>query len=366
MKKTNFALVLAIFALMASIAMWGQTTLSTPASVTDINQSADSTGGHMTRGCSECHTPHSLGVNVQASAKGITKWQGACTAGPCATGVTAQGSAVGLPVSGGVYLWGQALPPLTYSSWDTTGSVSFSAAAVSGAGVLSHPEVHSLMCLSCHDGATTGSSYDMGYTSAGGITGSGTSQSFNNPALVGVAWSQYNGGAGPNGWSNSSSLMNSHPIHAHYTTSGQALPGLWQVTVNASAYTVYFNDTSFNYWSAMSAVGHPGRLYTDGVDAYVECTTCHEPHRFSQYAYPANGSWNSSDLGTGNTAKNWQLGPANSTVYYIRGPYSDATSKTDGSLKGNITANGELNAQFCRSCHYEKSIEYFNNGGAPK
>jgi hypothetical protein len=370
MKKTNFALVLAILLMMASIGLWGQATPGAGNSVSNTNLSADSTGGHMARGCYLCHTPHSYGVTVQA--KAITIPQTGSTAGVnnvcigAACGTSIYAAAIGQPLAGSVYLWGQALPTLTYNSWDTLGNTTFNAAAVTGgAGVLSHPEVHSLMCLSCHDGATSGGTHDMGYTTAGGYTttnpnAGGTGAAFTNPALTGTAWSQYDGSVGNNGWNSSSSLMNSHPIHAHYTSGGVTLTGLWQVTIKNTTFTAPFTDQSFNYYSTWGAVGHPARLYTDGNDAYVECTTCHEPHRFSQYAYTTNGSWNPADGGT------WKIGPANSTVYYLRGPYSDVNSATDGPVKGNTTANGEMNAQFCRSCHYAKSIEYFNNNGASK
>jgi len=380
MKNINkIALVLAILLMMASTFMWGQATLSTTSGASITNQAADvvnGAGGHMAHGCYLCHTPHSLGVVQQASAKGITTWNGACVAATCPIGTTAvpgvQGAGVGVNVAGNVYLWGQALGQLSYQSWDTLGPVSFSAGGVpaTGNGWLSHPEVHTLMCLSCHDGSTTGSSYDLGYSSAGGITtspGGTAGGAFGPPTLKGVSWSPWSGGS--SGWS-TGSLMNSHSIHAHYTTGGNALPGLWQVSINKTSNTVFFNETSFNYWSGYSATGHPARLWTDGTDAYVECTTCHEPHRFSQYAYPSNGSWNPTDGGT------WEVGPVNSTVYYLRGPYSDASAATDGGTggaagsgaggAGNNVANGEMNAQFCRSCHYEKSVEYFNNDGAAK
>jgi len=381
MKNTKIALVLAILILTATTVTWGQATLGTGTPLAITNQAADVVnsplggGGHMARGCVLCHTPHNGGgVTVQGTSSGIkaSSFNGSCVAaGGCAG---AQGAAVGQETAGNIYLWGQALGQLTYNSWDSTGPTSFNQSAVTGGvGVLSHPEVHSLMCLSCHDGSTTGSSYDLGYNTAGGAsTGTGGTQGFYGPgfgppSLKGVSWSPYNAG-----WS-TGSLMNSHPIHAHYTTGGgTTVPGLWGVTINKTAYTVYFNDTSFNYWTGFAAVGHPGRLWTDGSDAYVECTSCHEPHRFTQYAYPINGSWNPADNGG-----TWEIGPPNSTVYYLRGPYSDANATTDGASTsgggsagkggtGNTTANGELNAQFCRSCHYEKSIEYFNNDGVAK
>lgn len=373
MKNTKIALVLAILILTATTVTWGQATLGTGTPLAIGNQSADAVGnpsgggGHMTRGCVLCHTPHNGGgVTVQGSSAGIkaSSFNGSCVAaGGCAG---AQGAAVGQETAGNIYLWGQALGQLTYTSWDSTGPTTFNQSAVTGGvGVLSHPEVHSLMCLSCHDGSTTGSSYDMGVSTAGinggfgGSTGSGGQAGFGPPKLNGVSWSPYNAG-----WS-TGSLMNSHPIHAHYTVGGATVPGLWNVAINATAFTVYFTDTTFNYWTPFAATGHPARLWTDGSNAFVECTSCHEPHRFSQYAYPVQGSWNPSDPG-GTT---WEIGPKNSTVYYLRGPYSDAAATTDGATTagtGNTTANGELNAQFCRSCHYEKSIEYFNYGGTAR
>jgi len=369
MKNTCFAIILAILLLAASTVMWGQATPSAATGLTIGNQAADVVntpvtggvaGGHQSHGCYLCHTPHSAGLLQKGSA--ITTWNNACIPTAPATSCTGQtGAGVGIGVAGNVYLWGQALGQLTYNSWDSTGGTTFSGTGLTtSTSWLSHPEVHTLMCLSCHDGSTTGSSYDLGYGTAGGYNASGGSNgsgSFGPPGLKGVVWAYNNGTQ----WSQGS-LMNSHPIHAHYTVSGVTVPGLWQVKINSTGHSVYFTDTGFNYWSASSTTGHPARLWTDGADAYVECTTCHEPHRFSQYAFPNNGSWNPTDGGT------WEVGLANTTVYYLRGPYSDANATTDGPshtsvATGNTTANGEMNAQFCRSCHYDKSVEYFNNDG---
>jgi hypothetical protein len=330
MKNKTFALVLAIL-LTVSTGLWAQGT------VTTTNQDADGPNGHINRGCSLCHTPHTDLAIAQPAATGLTaaKLGTAYVSGTVPAGGI-QGSGVGLPIAGNYYLWGQALPPLTYTTWD--GSTINTANITSG---IKSPVLHTLMCLSCHDGATSDGTHDMGGTlgGPGGTPGGAASGAFTKPNLTGTAYSTWTGAATNNGWTTASTLANSHPVHAVYATVAGGTPNAyWNVTINTTTDTVSFTDSAFVLYG--TAVGHPAKLYTDGVSAYVECTTCHEPHRETNYAYQTNG-WSGS----------WNLGGANSTIDYIRGPYTSNT-------------NGAMNAGFCRSCHYDKTINYYTNNGA--
>jgi hypothetical protein len=132
-----------------------------------------------------------------------------------------------------------------------------------------------------------------------------------------------------NGWASTGSLQSTHPVDIAWpaSTSDSAY---WQITVSGN--TATFNDTTFALGD--SNTGHPAKLYVQGSTAYVECTSCHEPHRYAEYAYQKGGKWY---FGT--------------TTDYLRGPYA---------------TNGFLQANFCRGCHYEKSMAYITAGGAPQ
>lgn len=332
MTKKTFALVLALL-LIGSFSVWAQT-INTPAVTVSGNQSSDATAGHISRGCYLCHTPHASVGLIQAASTGMTQTQlgKAYQGGTVPTG-GALGAAVGNAFSGNIYLWGQAISPLTYTTWD--------GGTLSGAGLtVSSPAVHSIMCLSCHDGAVTGNSHDL-VTSLGGATGTGATAAF-GPA-AGVAGSFFTGASSNNGWASSSSLATNHPIDAPYPVNpGDANYGqYWKVAITGS--TVSFTDTAFVPATGEATyIGHAAKLYTDGTSAYVECTSCHEPHRELHVAYNNGGTW-IVDTAVGTAAA--------TTEDYIRGPFLPGT-------------NGNEASGFCRSCHYEKSIQYVNNGGA--
>jgi hypothetical protein len=348
MKFKTIALVLALL-LIASVSVWAQTITKTPDTITNTNLSVDAGKGHISRGCMLCHTPHLTGTVQQAAATGLTNnnsslgvppgnpagigsaWVGGPTSG-------IQGAGAGLPNGGNIYLWGQALPPFTYTTWD--GSISASGATINS------PEIHSLMCLSCHDGAVGGNTHDIGGPLGGpGTFGTNNQASFGPSEIGAPAYSSFSGNAaGYNGWNPTSTLLTSHPVHVKYASGGYN----WVVSVNAANKSVTWADTTFvPYTGAGSYVGHPAKLYTDGTDAYVECTSCHEPHRLNHVAYQNGSGWVV------------DTGAAATTADYIRGPYNVPTD-THG---GNTVANGEQNSGFCRSCHFSKSVEYFNHSG---
>jgi cytochrome c553 len=357
MTKKNLTLVLALL-LIASVSMWAQTigtiTTTTTNSLQTADQGgADNGGGHMAHGCYLCHVPHTTGTTQQPSATGLTQAAlgTAYASGTVPTGGV-QGAGTGVANAGTIYLWGQALSPITYTTWDGSGGPLSSSGLTAAS-----PAVHSIMCLSCHDGAVADGTHDMGGSLGGpGTFGTNNAAALNPTQYGGLAPSLWtgNGGSTPvnNGWASSSGLLTNHPVHALYPVkSGDNHYGqYWAVTINpgtgSGSATVTFTDSAFVPYTGGSAYpGHPAKLYSDGTSAYVECTSCHEPHRFGHVAYQKQG-----------TAGTWVVDTSSTptTVDYIRGPYNLPTGG------GNAVANGEQNAGFCRSCHYEKTADYIN------
>jgi len=167
MTKKNFAIVLALL-LIGSVCSWAQVITSTPAVTTNSMGASDGAtatghGSHILHGgCMLCHTPHaSVGLTQQPGA-GLTDTTGTkawnATGGTITTAI--QGAGVGNPLQGGLYLWLTAIAPFNYTTWDG------STLSTSGLNV-NNPAIHTIMCLSCHDGSTTGSSYDLGVSSSG-------------------------------------------------------------------------------------------------------------------------------------------------------------------------------------------------------
>ena len=117
-----------------------------------------------------------------------------------------------------------------------------------------------------------------------------------------------------------SSLENDHPVHVAYPLSTTTRPYNWNITVaNGRA---SFVDTTFE-------AGHPARLYVDAPTnvAYVECSTCHNPHSYDRAVFKIQGTYQTK----------------NSSMF-VRGWYDPA--------------DGESKANFCRSCHLSKSTYY--------
>ncbi len=118
-------------------------------------------------------------------------------------------------------------------------------------------------------------------------------------------------------------LSSSHPVDVAYSGGYN-----WAITISGGR--VSFTDTAF-------AGGHPARLYLDaaGTTAYVECSTCHNPHAWQNAVVTIAG-----------------VKTSKKTDKFVRGWYDP----TDGSSQAN----------FCRSCHYSKTMDYWNYAGAAK
>ncbi|HEU5451985.1 MAG TPA: hypothetical protein VFU76_08370 [Terriglobales bacterium] len=297
----------------------------------------DVLGGHGSRGgCMFCHTPHSTG-KIDATATKAFSPTGTVAGGPYGTETfTWSANSVGNQVSGQIYLWNRAITTVTYKTWDGS---TFSSATATGP---DRPEVHTLLCMTCHDNSM--SSYAMTANANGqhggwGVPETGTKFDGTTPITNGSQFTEQDPGTTALNISNGvmtfgqGDLSRSHPVHAKYRGSS-----LWKVTINAD-HSVSYVDADTNQIGDSGFYGHPARLYSDGTDVYVECTSCHNPHRQTSPAYKsASGTYVVGAFGT--------------TENYIRGPFS--------------TTDGTISAGFCRSCHYSKSPEYVKNNGVSK
>jgi len=349
--KRSLVIVLAILVMATLAAAQDSSTAPTSTGGVTTPWNVDgTTASHVTYGgCMLCHAPHSANAKISSAAVSPL-----CFGGPCTTdngfnpgnfsapytGITQIVTGFsGGAVRGDIYLWGTALTTQTYTTWEGT---TINQGSISSSNPKGSAVVHTLLCMSCHDNAN--SAYMMG-SGFGTQANNGTQFGVTDVAGAGQGYGEHIGlstiNAGGTGWNTGSSLANTHPVDVQYVP-GQnqtGLPTNWKINTADGT----FQDTTLFYLDA-THVGHPAKLWVDGGSglAMVECTTCHDPHRRTEYAY-----WN----GGGYT-----VGPANSTIYYLRGPYTTPA--------GGTGTNGNINANFCRSCHYDKSEVFQNSKGA--
>jgi hypothetical protein len=272
MKKAMFILLVVMFGIGMAAA---QTDILGPHSL----------NGH---GCATCHAPHTGSVG---------------NGGTDAT-------------TGEEYLWGRNFVVKTYQTFgfDPLVPANDTFSVTTGVAQFANSTLfHTAACLSCHDSAATAPT---------GMTGSSIEATAD--------------GAHPPTYLNdgTESLKNDHPVHVTYAPGGFNWPGT--VDVNGS---VIWSTTDAGTLNFTNGYGRPVRFYgltasqvggtaTAGV-AYVECSTCHNPHSMNWARYKING------------VNNYKQ-----SAFFIRGWYNSAT--------GNSTTN------FCRTCHYSKSNEYVN------
>jgi formate-dependent nitrite reductase cytochrome c552 subunit len=226
-------------------------------------------------GCASCHAPHSGGVGNGGTNAAI----------------------------GENTLWGRDFYATTY-----TGISGNTIVVANGAYAATDPAFHTAACMSCHDGNQT---HIIGMA---GITAE---------LVEGKQIPTYlNDGT--------ESLKNDHPVDVPYVPGGHN----WAGTVDATTGALTWSTTDGPTVAFTANYGRPVRFYggngTAGIGAYMECSTCHNPHSV-------------------NYAKSTFAGVANAvkpTNFFIRGWYN-----TD-----NAASNS--GQQFCRSCHYSKSNEY--------
>jgi len=181
--------------------------------------------------------------------------------------------------TGTIYLWGRDWKTGTYT---TFGGGSLTTPVASEA----DPGIHTQMCLSCHDG---------------GISDATMSSDAKLP-------------------NDGFSLENDHPVHVTYDPATTTRPYNWNITIVSGRAS--FVDTT---WVG----GHPARLFVDeaGTEAYVECSSCHNPHSYDRAVFKIGG-----------------VNQVKVSSRFVRGWYDPA--------------DGKSKADFCRSCHLSKSIVF--------
>ena len=185
------------YVLVVSLAMWvlglmtpafGQI-VNTKSTVIGTDHDIASLGG----GCKSCHTPH------QASAKG------------------------------GTLLWAPAFSTQTFGVYDSptldSKATEIGDATYSATNPPTGSKLHSILCMSCHDGVTTPS-----------VIGPTDGHAIGNPT-------------------NSAGLTNDHPVNMGYD------PGL---------------DTGLTTVAAVTATNV--RLWSEDGPPKVQCSSCHDPH----------------------------------------------------------------------------------------
>ena len=234
-----------------------------------LGGNGDILGPHNVKGhgCASCHAPHNGGAQNIAG-------------GDASTGTT--------------YLWGRKMTGATYTTFKGGSMIT----KASGYLESNDPQFHTAACLSCHDGSIT-------IAGMNGTTTEATQDGIHPSTYLATG--------------DASNLANDHPVDVAFSS--------WPGTVDVNGtYTFTQSTPAFDY-------GHPVRLYgstTGGGSAYVECSTCHNPHAMNVAKVK---------LGNGTSANK-------PTAFFIRGWYDD----------GNASSNSTQ--QFCRSCHFSKSNEY--------
>jgi hypothetical protein len=141
------------------------------------------------------------------------------------------------------------------------------------------PGFHSATCLACHDGS---------------IAQSGTMQN--------------------------TSLTHDHPFDIPYVPGSS---GHWPGNVTLTG--ISFTPSNFD-----SVYGRSLPFYVSAGLAYVECSTCHDPHHYTVATVSIKGQTYTKP-----------------TAHFVRG-WFDSRNPSSNSA-----------SQFCRSCHYELSNEAF-------
>jgi len=271
-----------------------------------------------TFGCQSCHAPHSatLGGN-------------------------------------GLYLWGLNTPTTTYTTYGSgsgvVGGVPTSGSITGNLTTLTMPDtrVHSILCLSCHDGTFNATmSLTAGSTGGPSVYSISTAINVGSSGALKAGHSEITTVSGNVVGSGGTDLTSNHPVNVLYPNGSASATGIytnqeivkfWKATPAATPCSqsvvpgcVTFVDTSVGAYT----YGHAVQLYTaNGTDAYVECSSCHDPHAWQQTAVPLFKS-----------SKMTQV-PV-TTAHFLRGQYVSAQD-IDG---------------FCMSCHADKSAVWNGTG----
>ena len=289
----------------------------------------DKLGAHQNggRGCTGCHGPHS----------------GAFGGG----GNAVVGQSVDKANTGNYALWGQDLGPLygyTLKQGDgisATGRKSFQTTLPAASQFASMPEEIAgiMMCLSCHDGniakgaMMTNKSYEQG---AGLLPASAYGPN-PIPTLLGLDGTT------------AGNYYNDHLVGPQATLGAVGVAGNFVYAVGGCTFHGVAGDClkiaqiAADYQVFASHYGAPSNISnghrspvalpdSNPADAYVLCTTCHNPH--SMYTANANA-----DAPIANQAK-----ASYTTYFFVAAPYNPGSNPS--------AAQSSSTTQFCRQCHF--------------
>jgi hypothetical protein len=232
----------------------------------------------------------------------------------------------------GLYLWGLSVPSGTYKTYggagtgyggSTYGGPTGLTANLTSGTAPTDTSAHTVLCLSCHDQAFNG------IMAGGQATSPATNMSTPIPGFTTSGegtFASITGGVA----SKAFDISANHPVHVLYPNVAGA---------PASGYTA---QDSYRFWALQAGkssfvdpgttftYGHTARIYLDGGNnAYIECSSCHNPHSQIYAVVNVNG--------TKSTV---------ATKHFIRGEYD----------------NTQTQSAFCMSCHADKALAWNGTG----
>lgn len=363
MKKLIFLTVLLLLVASYALAQGGTVIGNTAYIPTVDNMGAHENGG---RGCAGCHAPHSggrgSGGNIISSG----------------TSYTAAGVAEG--DSG---LWGTDTNPIQTANG---GNITFTGSYPVALGGLTWASgglyTGVATCLSCHDGnySTGAMMSGVAYEQTFGLLNFASVSNLTSTYANGN-WTRVAGLTGPqlygtqpiptllgNDGGTLGDYANDHPIGPAANMVAVLEGGSWasygvtisvsnknSVKVTVASGSTYANMVqSYGYPAVASTVGFGGGGTTDGSQAMVVCTTCHNQHVMNVYQ-SAPTSWSSAlpiggvSCTTASACERFQ------TIFFVNGPYNPGAPYDPKHLPSTM--------RFCQQCHFNMSPESYGGVG---
>jgi len=349
-------LVLAVLVFLVTGLALAQTVTGNTSYVptTDV-MGAHENGG---RGCAGCHAPHSGG-----------RGSGGVTVAGSSTVVGYSITPNGTPM-GGTGLWGTDTMPIETGyaggtiTFDTKYPVTLSGLTWASGGLYTGV----VTCLSCHDGNVStgammsGVSYEqafglLNFATNAGSNGTAHGVSLYGPNPIPTLLGNDGGVAGD--------YSNDHPIGPAANMAAVLEGGSWasygvtlkvsasnRVTITVAPGSMYANMVkTYGYPAVASTVGFGGGGTTDGSQAMLTCTTCHNQHVMN--VYQSNPTSWSSALPIGGQQSTGPNTPGSSfrTIFFVNGPYNPGAPYDPTHVPSTM--------RFCQQCHFSLSSESY-------
>jgi hypothetical protein len=249
MKKAIMLAVVLLTAALLHSQTWGSGagTQDTSLGPHDLIIVYDGNGGvtpiNTNQGCRGCHVPHN-GVQVGESAATSPNQQ-------TVFGTAANGSETLADIQiGKMKLWDKLLPTSTFTTYSSDNVTAGSLGPPTNS---SDPQMHSYLCLSCHDGTAAGLNLPSGMVGDDHILTGTRSDVGSLPDLTA-----------------------DHPVNIVYPTANGGVVGTTKYEVAA---LVTSGGTAYNTNEPLPLFG-----------GTVQCATCHNPHKQPNNNQPLNGN----------------------------------------------------------------------------